>query len=192
MAGKPQIVILISGRGSNMRAIIEACRRGDIEAEVALVISNNPDAAGLEFAESCDILTRVLSHKNYESREAFDTDLAALITPFHPDVICLAGFMRILSASFVKQFSGKMLNIHPSLLPKYKGLHTHRRALEAGDTEAGCSVHIVTPALDDGPVLMQRRVPILPEDSEGSLAARVLAVEHECYVAAVKAFLKMR
>ncbi len=183
------IVICISGRGSNMRAIDEACRAGIIRGRVVAVLSNRADAAGLDYARGRGIPTHVLGHKDFTDRAAYDAALAALIAPYAPDVVCLAGFMRILTPVFIAPFAGRILNIHPSLLPKYKGLDTHQRAIEAGDSEAGCSVHIVTAELDGGPVILQKRVPILAGDDADTLAARVLAQEHGAYIEAINAFL---
>lgn len=185
-AARKKLVVLISGRGSNMRAIVDACHRGDIDAEICAVISNRPDAAGLEFAQAAGIDTAVIDHTRFDSREDFDTALARKIDEYAADFVILAGFMRILTAEFVAHYSGRLINIHPSLLPKFKGLDTHRRALEAGETEHGASVHFVTAELDDGPVIMQARVPVLPDDDEASLAARVLEQEHSLYPAAIQ------
>ena len=169
------LVILISGRGSNMEAIVRAAIPG---ARIAAVISNRPEAAGLEFARRHGIATAVVDHKAHPSREAFEVALAAAIDAFAPDLVVLAGFMRVLGAPFVRRYEGRMLNIHPSLLPKYKGLHTHARALEAGDAEHGASVHFVTAELDAGAVIAQARVPVQAGDDADALAARVLSVEH--------------
>ncbi|WP_018935055.1 phosphoribosylglycinamide formyltransferase [Thioalkalivibrio sp. ALJ24] len=182
---RPQrLVVLISGRGSNLRALIEACERGEINARVVGVISNRPDAGGLEFARDHGIPERVLDHRTYAGREPFDAALAEAIEAFEPDLVLLAGFMRILTPGFVEQFTGRLLNIHPSLLPKYRGLDTHARALADGEREHGASVHFVTPELDGGPVIMQARVPVRAEDTESSLAARVQQAEHRLYPAA--------
>ncbi|NSL56694.1 phosphoribosylglycinamide formyltransferase [Uliginosibacterium aquaticum] len=183
------IVILLSGRGSNMEAI---ARAGIPGARIAAVISNRPDAKGLEIARSFGIETLALDHKAHASREAFDAALAAEIERFEPDLVVLAGYMRILTDAFVRRFEGRMLNIHPSLLPSFTGLHTHRRAIEAGVKVAGTTVHFVTPELDDGPIVIQAVVPVLPEDNEDSLAARVLAQEHQIYPQAVRWFVEGR
>lgn len=183
------IVILISGRGSNMEAI---ARTGIPGARIVAVISNRPDAKGLEIARSFGIETLALDHKAHASREAFDAALAAEIERFEPDLVVLAGYMRILTDAFVRRFEGRMLNIHPSLLPSFTGLHTHRRAIEAGVKVAGTTVHFVTPELDDGPIVIQAVVPVLPEDNEDSLAARVLAQEHQIYPQAVRWFVEGR
>ncbi len=172
------VVILISGRGSNMRSIVEA---QDPLVDVRAVISNRADAAGLLYAQQAGIHTEVLSHQYYDSREAFDEALQQVIDKHRPDAVVLAGFMRILTPQFVQHYHGRLLNIHPSLLPAFKGLHTHRRALEAGCQEHGASVHFVTEDLDGGPVIAQAKIPVLPDDTEQSLAARVLVEEHRLY-----------
>ena len=183
-----RIVILISGRGSNMQAILEA----KLPVQVAAVIANKEDAGGLQTAASLGIATAVLSHKGYPSREAFDAELARLIDSYQPDLVVLAGFMRILSADLVRHFAGRMINIHPSLLPKYQGLHTHQRAIEAGDDEHGASVHFVTEELDGGPVILQARVPIFEGDTADEVAARVQAQEHSIYPLVVRWFCEGR
>jgi phosphoribosylglycinamide formyltransferase 1 len=164
---------------------------GEHPARCVLVASNDPAAAGLERAAAMGIPTAAVDHRAYKGdRPAFESALQAEIDKAAPDILCLAGFMRVLTAGFVQPWEGRMLNIHPSLLPKYKGLHTHVRALEAGDSEAGCTVHLVTPALDDGPILGQARVPVLPDDTEASLAARVLEQEHRLYPAVLERFAR--
>ncbi len=183
------IVILISGRGSNMEAIVRAQIPG---ARIAAVISNRPDAGGLAFAASHGIPTRVVDHKAYPSREAFDAALADTIDALAPDLVVLAGFMRVLTDGFVNRYSGRLLNIHPSLLPSFPGLHTHQRALEAGVRVHGTTVHFVTPTLDCGPIVIQAVVPVLPGDDEDSLAARVLVQEHRIYPQAVSWFVADR
>lgn len=190
MTQLPKIIVLISGRGSNMKAICEACNAGDIKAQVVKIISNRADAAGLDYARSEKIPYNILNHRDYDSREAFDRALAELVLQEQPDLICLAGFMRILTPIFVAPFAGKILNIHPSLLPKYKGLDTHRRAIEAGDKQAGASVHYVTPELDDGPVVAQTCVDIAPDDTPQTLADKVLPVEHATYIDAIRKILR--
>lgn len=187
-----RIVILISGRGSNMEAIVQACAAEGWPAQVVAVVSNRPEAAGLAFAQSHGIATAVVDHKTFASRDEFDAALAAAIDGFVPDLLVLAGFMRILGAAFVQRYEGRMLNIHPSLLPAFPGLHTHRRAIEAGCAEAGCTVHYVTAELDHGPMVAQAAVPILPGDDEHSLAARVLVEEHRLYPQAVRAVVEGR
>jgi phosphoribosylglycinamide formyltransferase-1 len=187
-----RIAILISGRGSNMEAIVRACAAEGWPAQVVAVIANRPDAGGLAFAAAHGIATAVVDHKLHASREAFDTALADTIDGFAPDVVVLAGFMRILGAAFVRRFEGRLLNIHPSLLPAFPGLHTHRRALQAGCKAVGATVHFVTPELDHGPIVMQSVVPVLPGDDEHSLAARVLATEHVIYPRSVRWFVEGR
>ena len=182
------IVILISGRGSNMQAIIEA----NLPVRVAAVISNRSEAAGLAWAAKRGIATQSVDHRAYETREAFDAALAGAIETHRPDLVVLAGFMRILGDLFVARFSGRMLNIHPSLLPVFPGLHTHRRAIEEGVKVHGTTVHFVTPALDHGPIVIQAAVPVLPDDDEDSLSARVLAEEHRIYPRAVRWFVEDR
>jgi phosphoribosylglycinamide formyltransferase-1 len=181
-----RIVILISGRGSNMEAIVQACEAEQWGARIAAVISNRPHAKGLQFAAARGIPTAVVDHTQHASREAFDAELARVIDTHQPDVVALAGFMRILTARFVQHYQGRLVNIHPSLLPAFPGLHTHRRALEAGCKLAGATVHLVTPELDHGPIILQAAVPVLPDDTEDSLAERVLAREHIIYPRAVR------
>jgi phosphoribosylglycinamide formyltransferase-1 len=183
---KARLVILISGRGSNMQAFIEACKTGQIDADIALVLSNSPDAAGLATAAAAGIATASIDHRRYESRKDFDAALVSTLQPYQPDLVILAGFMRILTPVFITPFAGKLLNIHPSLLPKYPGLNTHRRALEAGDREAGVTVHYVTQELDGGPPIIQARVPIEQGDSPETLATRVIVQEHIIYPIAAK------
>jgi phosphoribosylglycinamide formyltransferase-1 len=180
------VVILISGRGSNMEAIVRRCADERWPARVAAVISNRADAAGLAFAGVRGIATAVVDHKAFPSREAFDAALAETIEAFAPDVVALAGFMRILGPAFVKRFDGRLVNIHPSLLPAFPGLHTHRRAIAAGCKVAGASVHFVTADLDHGPIIGQALVPVLPDDTERALAARVLQQEHVLYPRAIR------
>ena len=180
------IVILISGRGSNMEAIVGRCAAEGWPARVAAVISNRVDAAGLAFAHERGIATAVVDHRALPSREAFDAALSQTIEGFAPDVVALAGFMRILGPAFVKRFDGRLVNIHPSLLPAFPGLHTHRRAIEAGCKVAGASVHFVTADLDHGPIIGQALVPVLADDSEQALAARVLVQEHLLYPQAIR------
>ena len=173
-----RIVILISGRGSNMLAIADACDREAWPAELSAVISNRPDAAGLAAASARGVLTAVVDHRQYPDRETFDAALLRQIEGHSPDLVVLAGFMRILTPSFVERFVGRLVNVHPSLLPAFTGLHTHRRALAAGCKLAGATVHFVTPDLDVGPIIAQAMVPVLPDDDESSLAVRVLQREH--------------
>jgi phosphoribosylglycinamide formyltransferase-1 len=186
------IVILISGRGSNMEAIVQRCAAEAWPARVAAVISNRADAGGLHFAAVHGIATAVVAHKAFAAREAFDDALAEAIDAFAPDLVVLAGFMRILGPAFVRRYEGRMLNIHPSLLPAFPGLHTHQRAIDAGCKLAGASVHFVTPELDHGPIVLQSVVPVLAGDDAGVLAARVLATEHRIYPLAVRWFVEGR
>lgn len=176
-----KIAVLISGSGSNLQAIIDAIARGEVTARIAGVLSNRADAYGLVRAGQHGIPTAVIAHGDYPDRDAFDRALIGQVDAWDVDVVVLAGFMRILTADFVAHYEGRLLNIHPSLLPKHKGLHTHRRALEAGDAEHGCSVHFVTAELDGGPVVAQARVPVQPGDTEDRLAARVHMAEHRLY-----------
>ncbi len=186
------IVILISGRGSNMQSLLAATADGSLPVRVAAVLSNRPDAAGLKTAAAVGIPTRVIDHKLYPDRESFDAAMAEAIDAFSPDLVVLAGFMRILSNGFVERYAGRMMNIHPSLLPAFTGLHTHRRALEEGVRIHGCTVHFVTPTLDHGPIIAQAAVPVLDGDDEASLAERVLAQEHRIYPLAVRWFAEDR
>ncbi len=185
-----RIVILISGRGSNMEAIVQRCAEQGWPAQVVAVIANRPQAGGLAWAAAQGIATALVDHKAYTAREAFDDALAAAIDAHRPDLVVLAGFMRVLGADFVQRYAGRLLNIHPSLLPAFPGLHTHRRALQAGCKAVGASVHFVTPELDHGPIVMQSVVPVRPGDDEDSLAARVLATEHVIYPQAVRWFVE--
>ncbi len=175
-----------------MQAFIAACDRGDLDAEIAVVVSNRPDAAGLERAVAAGLVTRCVDHRDYATREDFDQALVDALAPFQVDLVILAGFMRILTPVFIQPFHGRLLNIHPSLLPKYPGLNTHQRALDAGDREAGVTVHFVTPELDGGPPVIQARVPILPGDTAAKLADRVIAQEHVIYPIAARWFLEGR
>lgn len=185
-----KLVILISGRGSNMEAIVRACAREGWPAEVAAVISNRPGAAGLEFAASHGIATAVVDHRAFDGRDSFDAALAAEIDRFAPDLVVLAGFMRILTPAFVAKYEGRMLNIHPSLLPSFKGIHTHQQALDAGVALHGASVHFVIPELDSGAIVAQATVPVVAGDDADALAARVLAAEHTLYPRAVRWFVE--
>lgn len=183
-----RVAILISGGGSNMVALT-ASMKGDHPARPVLVASNDPAALGLERAHTLGLPTATVDHRPFgQDRAGFENALMAHLLLARPDIICLAGFMRVLTPAFVDAFRGRMLNIHPSLLPKYPGLHTHERAIAAGDSEAGCTVHEVTPVLDDGPILGQARVPILPGDTPATLAARVLPREHQLYPAVLRRF----
>jgi phosphoribosylglycinamide formyltransferase-1 len=182
------IVILISGRGSNMEALIAARDAGQLPVNIAAVISNRPEAKGLETAGRAGITAHYIDHKAFAGREAFDAALAECIDQFNPDLVVLAGFMRILSEGFVRHYEGRLMNIHPSLLPSFPGLHTHQRALEEGVRIHGCTVHFVTPTLDHGPVIIQAAIPVLDDDTEDSLAARILVQEHKVYPQAVRWF----
>lgn len=187
-----RIAILISGRGSNLQAFIEAVDSGELAADIALVLSNNPEAAGLAKARDAGIQTAVINHRDYDSREAFDAAMVQRLREAGTELVILAGFMRILTSVFITAFRGRLLNIHPSLLPKYPGLHTHQRALDAGDSEAGVTVHFVTEELDGGPPILQARVPIEAGDTADSLAARVIVEEHKIYPLAARWFIQGR
>ena len=187
-----KLVILISGRGSNMEAIVRACSREGWPAQVAAVIANRPDAAGLEFAASQGIATAVVDHRQFSDRETFDAALAREIDAFAPDLVALAGFMRVLTPGFVDRYAGRMLNVHPSLLPSFTGLKTHQQALDAGVRLHGASVHFVTSELDHGPIVLQSAVPVLQGDDAAALAGRVLETEHTIYPRAVRWFVEGR
>ena len=180
-AARLPIVVLISGTGSNLRAIADQASAGSLPVEIRAVVSDRAEAAGLAWAADAGIATVALSPRAFPDRAAYDRELAVQVERFRPGLVVLAGFMRILGDEFVDRFAGRLLNIHPSLLPKYRGLHTHRRALEAGDREHGASVHFVTRELDGGPVVLQARVPVRDGDDEATLATRVLAEEHRIY-----------
>lgn len=183
-----RVAIFLSGGGSNMRSLV-ADMTGDHPARPALVLSNRADAGGIDWAKGQGIATEVVDHRPFKGdRAAFEAEIAARLVPYAIDLICLAGFMRVLTAGFVGPWQGRMLNIHPSLLPKYRGLHTHARALDAGETEAGCTVHEVTAELDEGPILGQARVPVRVDDTPETLAARVLEQEHILYPAVLRRF----
>ena len=184
-----RIVILLSGRGSNMRSIVERCAAEGWPARVVAVISNRPGAAGLDFAREHGVTTALVDHQAFDSREAFDAALGDAVDAHAPDLVVLAGFMRILGAGFVRRFEGRLINIHPSLLPAFPGLRTHRRAIEAGCKLAGATVHFVTTELDHGPIVIQAVAPVLAGDNEDSLAERVLAREHVIYPLAVRWFV---
>ena len=186
------LVILISGRGSNMEAIVRACAHEAWPARVAAVIANRPDAAGLAFAASNGIATAIVDHRRYPDRAAFDAALAQAIDGYAPDLVVLAGFMRVLTEGFVQHYSGRMLNIHPSLLPSFPGLKTHEKAIEAGCRVHGATVHFVTPTLDHGPIVVQSVVPVRTGDDAAALAARVLKTEHVIYPRAVRWFVEGR
>jgi phosphoribosylglycinamide formyltransferase-1 len=188
-----KVGILISGRGSNMLALIEACRAPGFPAEIALVLSNEKDAAGLARAAAAGIATRVVDHRPFgKDRPRFERALTAALEEHGTELICLAGFMRMLTGGFVDRWQDRLINIHPSLLPAFRGLDTHRRALEAGVRLHGCTVHFVRAAMDEGPIIVQAAVPVLGGDDEARLAARVLAAEHRCYPLALKLFADRR
>lgn len=181
-----KVGVLVSGRGSNLQALLDAAADPAYPAEIVLVISNVPGAYALERAAKAGVATQVVPHKDYASREAFDAALDAALRAAGVEIVCLAGFMRLLTPGFVGGWAGRMLNIHPSLLPSFKGLHTHQRAIEAGVKLHGCTVHLVTPDLDDGPILVQAAVPVLPGDDNDTLAGRVLEQEHVAYPLGLK------
>lgn len=186
-ADKLNLAILISGRGSNMTALLEACRAEDYPARPVLVLSNRPEAKGLETAAAAGVPTAVVDHKAFgKDREAFEREVHAALIAAGTEIIALAGFMRVLTPWFVRQWTGRLINIHPSLLPKYKGLDTHARAIDAGDAEAGCSVHYVSDGVDEGEIIAQARVPIHSGDTPDALAARILPEEHKLYPQALK------
>jgi phosphoribosylglycinamide formyltransferase-1 len=181
MTARKRVAILISGRGSNMAALIEAAKSPNYPAEIVGVFSNKPEAPGLAIAAASGIPTASRSHKDFPSREAFDDHVQGVLGGWRAEIVCLAGYMRIFSTPFAERWAGRMLNIHPSLLPRHKGLRPQQQALDAGDAVTGCTVHWVIPDLDDGPAILQREVPILPGDTADSLAARILTEEHKAY-----------
>lgn len=187
---KTNVAVLISGNGSNLQALIDACKAKDFPARISVVISNKADAYGINRASEAGIAAHVVSHKDYSDRETFDRAMHALLLHHNAQVVCLAGFMRLLSPWFVAQWSGRMLNIHPSLLPVFKGAHAVRDALAAGVAETGCTVHLVTDELDSGEIIMQAKVPVLPGDDEHMLHQRIHAQEHLIYPQALKALIK--
>ena len=192
MSAQCNVVVLISGSGSNLQALIDSIAHDGNPARIVAVISNRADAYGLQRAQDAGIATQILDNKQFDGREAFDAALVEAIDAFDPQLVVLAGFMRILTPGFVRHYAGRLLNIHPSLLPKYKGLHTHQRALEAGDREHGCSVHFVTEELDGGPLVVQAVIPVQSDDSPESLAQRVHTQEHLIYPLAVTWFAEGR
>ena len=192
MSGPLPVVVLVSGRGSNLRAIDARIAAGELPARILAVLSDREDAAALAWAAERGLATGAVPQRQYADRAAFDAALGNVIAGYAPALVVLAGFMRILGSPLVERFAGRMLNIHPSLLPKYPGLHTHRRVLEAGDAEHGASVHFVTTELDGGPVVLQARVPVLPGDDEAMLAQRVLVQEHRIYPLAIRWFAEGR
>lgn len=183
---KKRIAVFISGGGSNMLSLAKACESADFPAEIIGVFSDKPDASGLEKAKALGIETFAFARKDYDSKQAHETAILAALAALKPDFICLAGYMRLLSGDFIRPWAGRILNIHPSLLPLFPGLHTHQRALDAGQRLAGCTVHFVTEGMDEGPIIAQSAVPILPGDTQDALAARVLKVEHKTYPLALK------
>jgi phosphoribosylglycinamide formyltransferase-1 len=192
LMGKRRIVVLISGSGSNLQSFIDRCADESINGTLVAVLSNRPGVKGLERAAAAAIPNIVVDHSSFESRSEFDAALADVIDSFSPDLVVLAGFMRILTPQFVNRFLGRLINIHPSLLPKYPGLHTHQRAIDAGDSEAGATVHFVTPELDGGPAIVQAKVPLESNDTAESLASRVLGFEHQIYPLAAEWFCQGR
>ena len=186
------IVVLLSGSGSNLQAIIDQIVEQKLNARICAVISNISDAYGLQRAKNAHITTQVIDHHDYETREAFDAKLTTSIEKYQPQLIVLAGFMRILSDNFVNHFQGKMINIHPSLLPRHRGLHTHKRALECGDKEHGLSIHYVSTELDGGPLILQQTIPVMADDTEETLAKRVLSEEHQAYPKVIQWFAEQR
>ncbi|OFW87019.1 MAG: phosphoribosylglycinamide formyltransferase [Alphaproteobacteria bacterium RIFCSPHIGHO2_12_FULL_45_9] len=183
---KLRLAVLISGRGSNLQSIIDACRIDEFPAQIKVVISNIGDAYGLVRAHENNITTRFVSHKNFATKAEFETKILSILEEFEIDLVCLAGFMRILSPTLITPWEGRIINIHPSLLPKHKGLHTHERALEEGDSESGCTIHYVTPGMDEGEIILQKTVPIIAGDTPETLAARVLVQEHIAYPEAIR------
>jgi len=183
---KKKVGVLVSGRGSNLQALLDACADPSFPAEITLVISNVPGVYALERAANAGVPTLTIPHKGFPSREAFDAEMDKALRAAGIEIVCLAGFMRLLSTGFAEGWRGRMINIHPALLPSFKGLHTHRRAIEAGVKLHGCTVHLVTPELDDGPILVQKAVPVLASDDEDTLAARVLEQEHKAYPEALR------
>lgn len=192
MSSACRLVVLISGNGSNLQAILDATEEKDFPAEVVAVISNKSDAYGLQRAKNAGIPVQVIAASDYADRETYDQTLMQAIDHYEPDLIILAGFMRILTNAFVNHYAQRMFNIHPSLLPKYKGLNTHQRVLDAGDKQHGATVHFVTPTLDAGPIILQSAVDVLPDDTAASLAARVHEVEHQIYPQAIRWFAESR
>ena len=197
MPSKLRVAILISGRGSNMESLLRACAGQNPDcvidrAEIAVVVSNIAEAKGLETAAKFGVKTEILSHKGFANRRDYDAKMTELLRQYNIQLVCLAGFMRILSAEFCHEWAGRLINIHPSLLPEFKGLDTHKRAINAGVKQHGCSVHFVTPGMDEGPIIVQDSVPVMPDDTEQTLAARVLAAEHRCYPKVLKLYSENR
>lgn len=187
-----RVVVFISGSGSNMVALANACAAADFPAEIVAVVSDRADAGGLAKAEALGLATFVVERRDFASKAAHEAAIRGLLDRLRPDILCLAGYMRLLSADFIRPYAGRILNIHPSLLPLYPGLHTHQRAIDAGDAEAGCTVHLVTEGMDEGPILAQARVPILPGDTAETLAARVLVEEHKIYARTLAQYMADR
>jgi phosphoribosylglycinamide formyltransferase-1 len=183
---KLNLAIFISGRGSNMRSIIEACKTPDYPATVNMVLSNRPDAPGLDYAAGQGIKTEIVDHKLFATREAFESEIQEILSHYKVDLIALAGFLRILTPGFIEKWPQRIINVHPSLLPDYKGLNTHERAIADGKKEAGCTIHYVVPEIDSGEIILQKRVPILPGDTPGTLAERVVVQEHSAYPEAIR------
>lgn len=181
-----RVAVLISSRGSNMQSLVKASKAEDFPAEIVTVLSNNPEAAGLDFAKKHGIPTKVINHRDFDNREDFDAEISEYLTSQRVDLICLAGFMRLLTSDFVNKWRDRIINIHPSLLPAFKGLHVHERAIESGTRFTGCTVHYVRPEMDDGPIIAQAAVPILQEDTADTLAARILVEEHRIYPLALR------
>lgn len=189
---KLKLAIFISGRGSNMSALIEACNTQDFPAEIQIVLSNKPDAPGLQIAQNARLQTVIVDHKNFSDRELFEDALQETLKKHHIDLICLAGFMRVLTSHFIDKWPDKIINIHPSLLPDYKGLHTHERVIADKGQQSGCTVHYVVPEMDAGPIIIQKTVPVLPNDTPDTLAARILEQEHIAYPEAVRIIAQTR
>ena len=187
---KLKLAIFISGRGSNMRSIVEQSKSADFPAQVGVVLSNRPDAPGIDYAKSQNIPTEIVDHKSFTSREAFEAEIQTRLAKYDIDLIVLAGFLRVLTASFIEKWPNRIINIHPSLLPDYKGLHTHERAIADGKAEGGCTVHFVVPEIDSGEIIVQKRVPIIPGDTPETLSARVLEQEHIAYPEAIRKVAK--
>lgn len=185
-----RIAVLISGRGSNMKSLVDSCKARKIRAQVVVVLSNKDDAAGLDHARKAGIETVVISNKQYSNREDYDTEVVRALQLRNVDLVCLAGFMRLLSPVFVRAFPQKIMNIHPALLPAFPGLHAQRQAVEYGAKLTGCTVHFVDEGLDSGPVILQKSMEVLPDDTEESLSKRLLQIEHKCYVEAVRLFFE--
>ena len=189
---RPKIGVLISGRGSNLQALIEACAEPGFPARIVIVISNNPEARGLRRAQGAAIATKVVDHRAFPDRESFDVALNQALTAAGAELVCLAGFMRLLTPDFVTHWRDRLINVHPSLLPSFKGLHVHERTLEAGVRLSGCSVHFVRPEMDSGPIIVQAAVPVADDDTAESLAQRILAAEHRCYPLALRLIAERR